>query len=177
MILLSFDIEEFDMPFEYHKEISFKDQMEISITGTEAILDILEGHQVKATFFSTVIFAQNAPATIQRILDQGHELASHGYYHSDFKVEHLLSSRLELEKIIQAPVTGYRMARMQPTDDMDIQNAGYEYNSSINPTWLPGSVQPQRKVMKRQPEQREPDERCYRSRNLQYFIRFKMGSR
>lgn len=138
MILLSFDIEEFDMPFEYHKEISFKDQMDISIAGTEAILDILEGHQVKATFFSTVIFAQNAPATIQRILDQGHELASHGYYHSDFKVEHLLSSRLELEKIIQAPVTGYRMARMQPTDDMDIQNAGYEYNSSINPTWLPG---------------------------------------
>ncbi|SHF14834.1 polysaccharide deacetylase family protein [Pedobacter caeni] len=138
MILLSFDIEEFDMPFEYQKEISFQDQMDISIAGTEAILDILERHGVKATFFSTVVFAQHALPTIQRLLAAGHELASHGYYHSDFKTEHLRSSRIELEKIIQAPVLGYRMARMQPTDDLEIQKAGYLYNSSVNPTWLPG---------------------------------------
>ena len=61
MILLSFDIEEFDMPFEYGKTISFEDQMSISIEGTSLILDLLEKHQIKATFFSTVIFAINAP--------------------------------------------------------------------------------------------------------------------
>ena len=42
MILLSFDIEEFDMPFEYGKTIIFEDQMSISIEGTSSILDLLE---------------------------------------------------------------------------------------------------------------------------------------
>ena len=42
MILLSFDIEEFDMPFEYGKTISFEDQISISIEGTSLILDLLK---------------------------------------------------------------------------------------------------------------------------------------
>ena len=88
MILLSFDIEEFDMPLEYGKEIDFQDQINISISGTNHILDILEKHKVKATFFSTVVFAQNAPDIIKRIIRSGHELASHSYYHSSFKLEH-----------------------------------------------------------------------------------------
>ena len=54
MILLSFDIEEFDMPFEYERKIDFNDQINISIQGTNAILDILKKYQVKATFFSHI---------------------------------------------------------------------------------------------------------------------------
>lgn len=138
MILLSFDIEEFDMPFEYGKTISFEDQMSISIEGTSLILDLLEKHQVKATFFSTVIFAINAPEIIQRIVNEGHEIASHSYYHSDFKVEHLLESKEKLEQITNTKVIGFRMPRMQPVDEKEIYKAGYIYNSSINPTYLPG---------------------------------------
>lgn len=48
MILLSFDIEEFDMPLEYGKDISFQDQMEISRKGTIIILDLLKKYQIKA---------------------------------------------------------------------------------------------------------------------------------
>ena len=33
-ILLSFDIEEFDMPFEYQRKITFEEQIEISKKGT-----------------------------------------------------------------------------------------------------------------------------------------------
>lgn len=138
MVLLSFDIEEFDMPFEYHRKISFEDQISISTEGTLIILDLLKKNNLKATFFSTVTFAQNATAVISRIIAEGHELASHGYYHSDFKNEHLLSSRLALEELSGQKVTGYRMARMMPVDEAEIQKAGYVYNSSINPTWLPG---------------------------------------
>jgi peptidoglycan/xylan/chitin deacetylase (PgdA/CDA1 family) len=138
MILLSFDIEEFDMPFEYGKEISFEDQMSISIAGTNAILDILDKHDIKATFFSTVTFALNASDVIKRIVASGHEIASHSYYHSDFKEEHLLSSKLKLEEITGQKVLGYRMPRMQPVSESAIQKAGYVYNSSINPTYLPG---------------------------------------
>ncbi|OOQ62236.1 polysaccharide deacetylase family protein [Mucilaginibacter pedocola] len=138
MILLSFDVEEFDMPFEYGKQISFDDQISISTTGTEIILDMLQRHQVKATFFCTATFAIARPDIIKRMVTEGHEVASHGYYHSDFQPEHLLSSKLALEAITGQPVTGYRMARMMPVDEKEIHKAGYYYNSSINPTYLPG---------------------------------------
>ena len=138
MVLLSFDIEEFDMAFEYGKSISFEDQISISVTGTNHILDSLAKHQISATFFCTVTFAMHAPQIINRITSEGHELASHGYYHSNFKDEHLLLSRQELERLSGHPVQGYRMARMMPVDQREIQKAGYTYNSSINPTWLPG---------------------------------------
>jgi peptidoglycan/xylan/chitin deacetylase (PgdA/CDA1 family) len=138
LVLLSFDIEEFDMPLEYNKEISFEDQMEISIRGTKHILDILDKHQVKATFFSTVIFAQNAPEVIKRLLSSGHELASHGYYHSAFDKTHLALSRKVLQEISSQDIIGFRMPRMKPVDEDEVRKAGYVYNSSINPTWLPG---------------------------------------
>ena len=138
MILLSFDIEEFDMPLEYGKDISFEDQISISIEGTNHILDILDRHQVKATFFSTVVFAQNAPGVIKRINEGGHELASHAYFHSAFEPEHLELSRKKLQEISSQEISGFRMPRMKHVDEIEVRKAGYTYNSSINPTWLPG---------------------------------------
>ncbi len=126
------------MPFEYGKDISFEDQIAISIAGTNHILEILEKYEVKATFFSTVIFARNAPEVIRRIVEGGHELASHGYYHSSFETAHLTSSKLALQELSGQEIKGYRMARMKPVDENEITKAGYSYNSSINPTWLPG---------------------------------------
>ncbi|PWS26093.1 polysaccharide deacetylase [Pedobacter yonginense] len=138
MVLLSFDIEEFDMPFEYGKEISFSDQIAISRAGTIAILNLLDKYEVKATFFCTVTFAENIPDLIKRITDSCHELASHGYYHSDFKPEHLLQSKIKLEELSGKEILGYRMARMMPVDEKEVAKAGYAYNTSINPTYLPG---------------------------------------
>jgi peptidoglycan/xylan/chitin deacetylase (PgdA/CDA1 family) len=138
MILLSFDIEEFDMPFEYGKTITFDEQLAISTQGTLSILDILKQANIKATFYCTANYAKHQPNVILRIVNEGHEIASHGYFHSAFKVEHLLQSRLLLEDIADVPVKGYRMARMMPVDEDEIEKAGYQYNSSINPTWLPG---------------------------------------
>lgn len=138
MVLLSFDIEEFDMPFEYNKDISFEEQMKISIQGTNSILDLLAKHAIKATFFSTVTFAINAPEVMKRIVDGGHEIASHSYYHSNFEVKHLKESKDKLEELTNTKVVGYRMPRMYPVDEIEIFKAGYLYNSSINPTYLPG---------------------------------------
>ncbi|MEH6307038.1 polysaccharide deacetylase family protein [Olivibacter sp. CPCC 100613] len=138
MILLSFDIEEFDMPFEYGRDITFEDQIAISVTGSNKILDLLAEHSIRATFFSTVVFAQHAAQVIKRIIDEGHELASHGYYHTSFDNTHLALSKTELEYLSGKSINGYRMARMQPVEESAIEKAGYKYNSSINPTWLPG---------------------------------------
>lgn len=138
MVLLSFDIEEFDMPLEYKGEIPFDRQISISQTGLERILDLLKKHQVKATFFSTVIFAENSKHLIERLLHEGHELASHTWFHSEFEEKHLEESRAKLEELFSTKVTGLRMPRMMPVDEKAVENAGYSYNSSINPTFLPG---------------------------------------
>jgi peptidoglycan/xylan/chitin deacetylase (PgdA/CDA1 family) len=138
MILLSFDIEEFDMPFEYGKSISFEEQLAISTEGALAVLNILREANIKATFYCTANYAKNKTDIILKIIEEGHELASHGYFHSEFIPEHLASSKKVLESIADMPVKGYRMARMMPVDEKEIYKAGYKYNSSINPTWLPG---------------------------------------
>jgi peptidoglycan/xylan/chitin deacetylase (PgdA/CDA1 family) len=137
-VLLSFDIEEFDVPQEYGANIPFGEQIRISEAGTNIILDILLESGIKATFFSTVTFARNAQSVIQRIVKEGHELASHGWCHSSFENKDLLASRNELTKMSGHPVKGFRMARMMEVDNEAIRNAGYAYNSSLNPVYLPG---------------------------------------
>lgn len=138
MVLLSFDIEEFDMPLEYKGQIPFGKQISISQAGLERILDILKKHQVKATFFSTVVFAENSKPLIERLLTEGHELASHTWFHSEFEEKHLKESKDRLEELFSAKVTGLRMPRMMPVSKNAVEDAGYSYNSSINPTFLPG---------------------------------------
>lgn len=137
-ILLSFDIEEFEMPREYGDPIPFDLQMEVSIKGTARILDLLAKHGVKATFYTTANFASHAKDIVSRIVSEGHELASHGYVHDHFEPPHLKMSKDILEEIGGVPVRGYRMARMAPVPEEEVFKAGYIYNSSINPTYLPG---------------------------------------
>ncbi|SFH78167.1 polysaccharide deacetylase family protein [Halpernia frigidisoli] len=138
MVLLSFDIEEFDMPFEYKGEISFEKQIEISRNGLISILELLKKHNAKATFFSTVIFAKENQDLVKKLLSEGHELASHTWFHSKFEVEDLKKSRLELSQLFETEVKGLRMPRLSPVAVKDVVEAGYSYNSSINPTYLPG---------------------------------------
>lgn len=136
-ILLSFDIEEFDMPLEYGFEISPKKQFEIGKNGLDALMPILENSQIQTTLFTTANFANQYPAEIIALSKQ-HEIASHTYFHSKFETTDLLTSRLKLEEIIKKPVTGLRMPRMKQVPIQDIINAGYQYDASIHPTWLPG---------------------------------------
>ena len=138
MILLSFDIEEFDMPLEYKGEISFEEQISVSQQGLENILNLIKKHQVKATFFSTVVFAEHSPHLVKRLISEGHELASHTWYHSKFETADLKKSREKLQELFSTEITGLRMPRMMPVSDQQVAQAGYRYNSSINPTFLPG---------------------------------------
>jgi peptidoglycan/xylan/chitin deacetylase (PgdA/CDA1 family) len=137
-VLLSFDIEEFDVPAEYGIDIPFDQQISISVLGTQRILDLLKESGIKATFFSTVVFAKSAQHVIDRIVGEGHELASHGWFHSSFENKDLLASKNELGRISGFDVKGFRMARMMNVDDTAIKDAGYLYNSSLNPIYLPG---------------------------------------
>lgn len=136
-ICISFDVEEFDLPLEYGLEISIEKQLEIGFKGLQAIMPILDLPGVRCTLFTTAFFAEHFPEEIKR-LSEKHEIASHTYYHSTFETKDLLASRLKLEEITGKPVSGLRMPRMKDVPVKDIIYAGYTYDSSVHPTWIPG---------------------------------------
>lgn len=136
-VLLSFDVEEFDMPLEYGQQINMEQQLKTGFEGFKVVMNIIDTANVPATLFTTANFAVHYPKYIQA-LKPYHEIASHTFYHSSFKTEDLLNSRTALEDICGKPVKGLRMPRMRPVDMEDVKAAGYKYDSSINPTFLPG---------------------------------------
>jgi peptidoglycan/xylan/chitin deacetylase (PgdA/CDA1 family) len=138
MILLGFDLEEFDLPAEYGAEINFEEQLSVSTQGALAVLDVLRSANIKATFYCTANYAIHRPLVISQLVNEGHEIASHGFFHSGFQTEDLLQSRLKLEELSGTSVNGFRMPRMMPVQPDELLKAGYRYNSSTNPTWLPG---------------------------------------
>lgn len=139
MILLSFDTEEFDVPKEHGVEYDHvKQGMQVSRVGVVRILDCLKENGVKATFFCTANFAENAPDIIQRITDEGHEVACHGCDHWNPQHTDFEQSKKRVEKIAGRQVYGYRQPRMFPVDDNEIKRMGYTYNSSLNPAFIPG---------------------------------------
>jgi len=136
-ILLSFDVEEFDLPLEYQQSIPLNEQLHIGNFGVQALTTILNNQDIRSTLFTTATYAINFPETIRQLAQQ-HEIASHAYYHSSFDNVHLLQSKEALEAITGKKVTGLRMPRMRHVEMSEILKAGYGYDSSINPTWLPG---------------------------------------
>lgn len=135
--MLSFDVEEFDMPLEYKQHISPELQMETGRLGLEALIPLWEKYNTPCTLFTTANYAQHFPDTIKELAAK-HEIASHTFYHSSFETADLEKSRIALEEISGSPVTGLRMPRMKKVAMQDAANAGYTYDSSINPTLIPG---------------------------------------
>lgn len=136
-ILLTFDVEEFDIPLEYGITISDEEQMAVGKRGLDAIDAVLEDADVRCTLFTTAHFALQYPEKIAT-LSQRHEIASHTFFHSSFKKEDLKNSRQALEEITSKKVFGLRMPRMKKIETGWIKDAGYTYDSSVNPTWIPG---------------------------------------
>jgi len=136
-ILLSFDVEEFDIPLEYNQQIQMHEQMQAGYDGLLKVKEIISDYSISTTLFTTANFANHFPGIIKE-LSLTHEIASHTYYHSRFETVHLKESRLALEKITGKKVMGLRMPRMKNVVMKDVMEAGYRYDSSINPTWLPG---------------------------------------
>lgn len=134
---MSFDLEEFDMPLEYGNPIPFAEQLAASDRGMEALLPVLDKHGVAATFYTTANYAQHRKELVKTLAAQ-HEIASHTFYHTNYQTEHLAGSRKVLQQISGQEVVGLRMPRMRPIAMADVAAAGYQYDSSINPTWLPG---------------------------------------
>ena len=136
-ILLSFDVEEFDIPLEYGNNLTMDEQIAIGKNGLNNLMPMLDAEGVGCTLFITANFAGHFPKEI-KFLAEKHEIASHTYYHSKFENADLLKSKKLLEELSGKTVTGLRMPRMQQPDISEVVKAGFLYDSSINPTWIPG---------------------------------------
>lgn len=142
-ILLTFDIEEFDLPKEFNTPISDREAIEVSKRGLLSLLTILKKHQIKATFFITSVFAKNNQKLIKNIQKIGHEIACHGHTHSDdySKKENFPKIRLAketIERIVCSKILGFRAPRYQIKNIAELEKFGFVYDSSSHPTWIPG---------------------------------------
>jgi polysaccharide deacetylase family protein (PEP-CTERM system associated) len=111
----------------------------------DRILALLDAAGIKATFFTLGWIAERYPAMVRQIVEQGHELASHGYAHqraSDQGPEEFSDdvgrSKALLEDIGGQQVLGYRAPSFSIGSGnlwaLDVlKQAGYRYSSSIYP--------------------------------------------
>lgn len=122
------------------------DTIPVRVTkNTERILRLFSDHEVKATFFMLGWVAERFPELVKKIVEQGHELASHGYSHyrvtsqtrSEFS-EDIIRTKKLLEEISGVEVKGYRapsysIGKANLWAHEEIERAGYLYSSSVYP--------------------------------------------
>jgi polysaccharide deacetylase family protein (PEP-CTERM system associated) len=111
----------------------------------DVVLQLLAESQSQATFFTLGWIAERYPRLVERIVSEGHELASHGYAHQRATeqtpaafLEDIRSAKALLEDIGGVEVRGYRA----PSFSVGAANrwafdciaeAGYRYSSSVYP--------------------------------------------
>lgn len=145
---ISIDVEDYFQvsAFEHSIDRDSWDAIEHRIVdNTYKVISLLEQHNVKATFFTLGWVAERYPEIVRKIINDGHELASHGYGHQrvsdltpiEFKQD-VLKAKGILEDIAGVEIKGYRA----PSYSIGKKNiwaldilaqTGHEYSSSIYP--------------------------------------------
>lgn len=147
---LSFDLEEW-----YHPEAIRQSKLQVTrssqvVEATTPILDCLAHYGVKATFFTVGEVAAAHPHLIERLLNDGHELAFHGWTHDPLWVMTPQGFAAEIEQFLKwrdqhfagVDILGFRA----PTFSLDANTAwaisvlldhGFHYDSSIFPARTP----------------------------------------
>lgn len=110
---------------------------------TNEILDLLAAAGVRATFFVLGWVARRCPGLVRRIAADGHEVASHGYWHQPVTTQTPDKFRADvraakdlLEETIGRRVAGYRAPSFSIAPACDwafdvLVEEGYEFDSSV----------------------------------------------
>jgi peptidoglycan/xylan/chitin deacetylase (PgdA/CDA1 family) len=107
--------------------------------GIPRILSFLEKHQIKGTFFTCGWVADEYPNSVKNIVDQGHEIAGHGYLHEYLDKLSLSEEKTVFKKMINSltpfyeNITGFRAPywRLSQNTLKLVSEAGYIYDSSL----------------------------------------------
>ncbi len=145
---LTVDVEDYFQVSAFENSIDKNswDKLEHRVANNvDKILSLFDEHQVRATFFVLGWVAERYPEIVRRIIDNGHELASHGYGHQrvtdlsrDEFVDDITRAKGILEDLAGEPVRGYRA----PSYSIGEKNiwalevlaqTGHQYSSSIYP--------------------------------------------
>ncbi len=114
-------------------------------SNVERLLDMFDEFGAKATFFTLGCVAERHPAMVRRMVERGHELASHGYWHERASAqppeqfrEDIGRARKLLEDLSGVQVHGYRAPSFSIGHGnlwaFDIiREQGYTYSSSVYP--------------------------------------------
>src|SRR4026208_1583019 len=116
-----------EFPTLYHQGAGAEHQVAITFDDgpdprwTPKILDILKAANVKATFFVVGVNAERYPTLVRRIVNEGHEIGNHTYYHPNLALcwpEHV---RLELNatQLLLETITGRATTLFRPPYSAD----------------------------------------------------------
>jgi len=147
---LTIDVEEFFHAHAYESVIdrdTWDAQPSRVVANTRRILDLLDAHGTRATFFVLGWVAEREPALVREIADRGHEIGTHGYAHQlvyrQSRTEFGTDVRAALASIREAlgedrPIHGYRAPAFSITNDtlwaLDVlAELGFRYDSSVLP--------------------------------------------
>jgi polysaccharide deacetylase family protein (PEP-CTERM system associated) len=113
--------------------------------NSDAVLALFDAANVKGTFFTLGWVAARYPALIRRIVDAGHEIASHGWDHrrvftmtpDEFRAD-LVQARAAIEDAAGEKLSGYRAPSFSidtrtPWAHAILAEQGYAYSSSVAP--------------------------------------------
>ena len=113
--------------------------------SVDRLLEAMNRHGATGTFFVLGWIAKYRPEVVRRIVDAGHEIASHGYWHrrvttltpAEFR-DDLRASKYALEDLAGAPVIGYRAPSFSIVPGYEwafdvLLEEGFRYDSSIFP--------------------------------------------
>lgn len=126
----------------YEGWTGFESRVEASM---DRLLALLDGHGVKATFFTLGWIAERHPDLVRRLAVEGHEVASHGSRHERVTTlspkrfrECVRTSKAILEDVTGVEVRGYRAPSFSIHVGMEwaydvLVEEGYAYDSSMYP--------------------------------------------
>lgn len=145
---MTVDVEDYFQVSAFEGVIDKKDWDSISLRvgdNTNRLLDLFAKNNVKSTFFTLGWVAQRCPDVIKRIVNEGHELASHGLAHQrattmseeEFR-EDVRQSKDILENIGGVELKGYRAPSFSINDSNTwaydiLKELGFVYSSSTYP--------------------------------------------
>lgn len=145
---MTVDVEDYFQVSAFEQHISREDWEGLPCrveANVDRILELFSDHGVCATFFMLGWIAERYPGLVKRVVEAGHELASHGYAHvqvsqqtvDEFR-EDVLRTKSLLEDLSGQDVNGYRAASYSIGAKnlwaLDVlQEAGHRYSSSIYP--------------------------------------------
>ena len=152
---LTFDVDGESIPLARDREHGHKKLTLISsaaygpAVGVPRILDVLQTHGLKGTFFIPGFTAELHPAMVDRIVGDGHEIGHHGYLHerpdtlSNEDEEAVLRRGLEvLERLTGRKPVGYRSPawELKPGSPGLLKRHGFLYDSSLMGNDIPYRV-------------------------------------